>query len=292
VCGAGKKTCTFLGRPTSKGVRSGPQALIAPLSAPSIRPARAGWTAPFPERKSGCAESPGSDAAGAQALARRSTPLVFIHPVELVRAPLRPPSTWAEPQRAAHHPPVSSHLPWHNPQRTAGARKPRGQHHCGSSAQQPCFALGRHPRLRYATPSRWMALTAACDTARDRPRNAPSRQACWCASDAAMTRAPRLAQRAPLLGRAAAQAVRWSSPLRPRRPQVLRGIGSAPPSRFGRWALFRGCLRSRASWGPWVVRVFGNAREVCALVWSRGGSEGGLLRFLRFLRFSCRRSVR
>ena len=52
-----------------KGVRSGPQALVAPLSAPGTPsgPAPDGH-APFPERESGCAESPGSERPGPKAL--------------------------------------------------------------------------------------------------------------------------------------------------------------------------------------------------------------------------------
>jgi hypothetical protein len=63
-----------------KGVRSGPQALIAPPECPRY-PVRssAGWAAPFPERESGCAESPGSERTGPRPY-RRPTPLVAIHP--------------------------------------------------------------------------------------------------------------------------------------------------------------------------------------------------------------------
>ena len=80
MCGVGRKSCTFLRRPRDKGVRSGPQALIAPLSAPVPVRSDTGWDAPFPERESGCAESPGSDADRAPNPAARPTPLVVVHP--------------------------------------------------------------------------------------------------------------------------------------------------------------------------------------------------------------------
>jgi hypothetical protein len=92
-----------------KGVRSGPQALIAPLSAPVLVRFSAGWDAPLPERESACAESPGSDADRAKALppARprwsssiRAEPLHAAHP-SARHADLQAMAQEVPPQRAA-----------------------------------------------------------------------------------------------------------------------------------------------------------------------------------------------
>jgi hypothetical protein len=74
VCGVGRKSCTFLERPTDEGRTLRPAGAHRPPECPR-NPVRsgAGWDAPFPERESGCAESPGSDADRAGSPAVRPT---------------------------------------------------------------------------------------------------------------------------------------------------------------------------------------------------------------------------
>jgi hypothetical protein len=79
VCGVGRKSCTFLRRPRDKGVRSGPQALIAPLSAPVPVRSGAGRDAPFRKGNQDARSLLDLTPTGPSPAAR-PTPLVVVHP--------------------------------------------------------------------------------------------------------------------------------------------------------------------------------------------------------------------
>lgn len=152
MCGGGGKSCTFLGRPADEGRTLRPAGAHRPPECP-VTPVRtdAGWDAPFPERESGCAESPGSDADRAAALPPAR--------------PRWPTSTRAEPPRLAcqhttaapacqptvdlHTDTRSSYLPARPGPCTPTNRRPYQPAHprpCTPTNRRPCAAAPRRHR--------------------------------------------------------------------------------------------------------------------------------------------------